>query len=104
MTRPTSHSTEAPTFIQVQPDGVLLCIKLQPRASSNEIGERLGGELRVKVSAAPVDSAANEALVRLLAKQLDCPRNRVELIRGHSSRHKTVKLHGLTLEYVLGRL
>jgi uncharacterized protein (TIGR00251 family) len=89
-----------PAFLRVQADGVLLSVKLQPRASVNEIGEALGSELRIKVTAPPVDAAANEALVKLLAQWLDCPRNRVELIRGHTSRHKTIKLHGLTAEAV----
>lgn len=93
-----------PAFLRVQADGVLLSVKLQPRASANEIGDALGSELRIKVTAPPVDAAANEALVKLLAQQLDCPRNRVELLRGHTSRHKTIKLHGLTAEQVLGRL
>jgi uncharacterized protein (TIGR00251 family) len=93
-----------PAFLRVQPDGVLLSIKLQPRASANEIGEPLGSELRIKVTAPPVDAAANEALVRLLAERLDCPRNQVQLIRGHTSRHKIVKLYGLSVEGVLGKL
>ena len=90
--------------MSVQPDGVSLAIKLQPRASANEIGEPLGNELRVKVTAPPVDAAANEALIRLLADQLDCPRGRVELVRGHTSRHKVVKVHGLAAEAVLKHL
>ena len=90
-----------PAFLRVQADGVLLSVKLQPRASANEIGEALGSELRIKVTAPPVDAAANEALVKLLAQQLDCPRNRVELLRGHTSRHKTIKLYGLTAEAVV---
>jgi uncharacterized protein (TIGR00251 family) len=93
-----------PTYLRAQPDGVLLFVKLQPRSSAEEIGEPLGNELRIKVTAPPVDAAANEALVRLLAKRLDCPRNRVELIRGHTSRHKTVKLHGLSPEDAAARL
>src|SRR6266481_4387075 len=93
-----------PSFIRVQSDGVLLSIQLQPRASANEIAEPLGEELRVKVTAPPVDSAANEALVRLLAEKLDCPRNRVELIRGHSSRHKIVKVYGISHEAVAEKL
>ena len=42
--------------------------------------------------------------VKLLAQQLDCPRNRVDLIRGHTSRHKTIKLYGLTPEEVVAKL
>jgi uncharacterized protein YggU (UPF0235/DUF167 family) len=45
-----------------------------------------------------VDAAANAALVKLLAKKLDCARSRVELIRGQTSRHKTVMLHGFKPE------
>jgi uncharacterized protein len=93
-----------PAFLRVQADGVLLSVKLQPRASTNEIGEALGNELRIKVTAPPVDAAANEALVKLLAQHLDCPRNRVELVRGHTSRHKTVKLYGLAPEEVAAKL
>src|SRR5438477_447877 len=61
-----------PGYLRVKSDALLLCVKVQPRSSVNEIGEPLGNELRVKVSAPPVDSAANEALLRLLADALDC--------------------------------
>lgn len=94
----------SPTFLHPHADGVLLSIKLQPRASTNEIGEALGDELKIKVTAPPVDAAANEALIRLLADHFDCPKSRVELVRGHTSRHKTVKLHGLSLEAVVAKL
>jgi uncharacterized protein (TIGR00251 family) len=93
-----------PAFVRPQPNGVLLSVKVQPRASLNEIGDVLGEELRVKVTAPPVDAAANEALVRFLADTLDCPRNRVDIIRGHKSRHKVVSIAGLSAEEVLTRL
>jgi hypothetical protein len=94
----------SPPYIRVQENGILLSVKLQPRASRNEIGDALGAELRIKVTAPPVDAAANEALVVLLAKTLDCPRSKVELLRGHTSRHKTVMIYGLTTETLLARL
>jgi len=93
-----------PPFIREQADGVILSIKLQPRASRNEIGEPLGGELKINVTAPPVDSAANEALVKLLAEKLNCSRSKVELIRGQASRHKTLKIYGLVVDQVLERL
>jgi len=93
-----------PAFIRVEADGVMLSVKLQPRASANEICEALGNELRIKVTAPPVDSAANEALVRLLAETFECPRNRIELVRGNTSRHKTVKLYGISVETALAKL
>jgi uncharacterized protein (TIGR00251 family) len=83
-----------PTFLRETSGGTLLSVKLQPRASTNEICSPLGDELKIKVTAPPVDAAANEALVRFLAEKLDCARSRVELVRGHTSRHKTLKLHG----------
>ena len=93
-----------PPFLRDQPDGALLAVKLQPRASRNEIGEALGDELKIKVTAPPVDSAANEALIKLLAEKLKCPRSRVELIRGQTARHKTLKIHGQSAADVGARL
>ncbi len=93
-----------PTYLRATPGGTLLAIKLQPRASANEIGEALGDELKIKVTAPPVDSAANESLVKFLAGHLGCAKNRVELLRGQTSRHKTVKLHGFTVEEVASLL
>lgn len=82
------------TFLRETAGGTLLSVKLQPRASKNEIGNPLGDELKIKVTAPPVDAAANQALVEFLADKLDCPRGKVELIRGQTSRHKSVMLHG----------
>ena len=79
-------------------------MKVQPRASANEICAPLGDELKIKVTAPPVDAAANEALVKLLAEKLDCARNRVELVRGHTSRHKTLLLHGFTPAEILEKI
>jgi len=90
-------------FLKETAGGILLSVKLQPRASKNEIGEPLGDELKIKVTAPPVDAAANQALIELLAEALGCSRGKVELIRGHTSRHKTVRLHGFSLEGVRGK-
>ncbi len=93
-----------PAFLRADGDAVLLSVKLQPRSSSNEIDKPAGNELRIRVTAPPVDSAANTALVRFLAEILDLPRNRVELMRGHTSRHKLVRLSGTTPDSVAAKL
>ena len=93
-----------PSFVSVSQQGVTLAIKLQPRSSSNVIGTARGSELPVKVTAPPVDSAANEALLKLLAQTLDCPKSRVELVRGKTSRHKVVRVHGVTADAILEKL
>src|SRR2546423_13196175 len=93
-----------PGFIQIQNGVVCLAVKLQPRASKNEIGKALGNELKIKVTAPPVDSAANEALIRFLAQKLDRPRGSVQLLRGQTARHKLIALSGITPEEVLAKL
>lgn len=95
MTR-MSHETPLPAYLKEAAGGALLAVKLTPRASRNQIAEALGGELRIRVTAPPVDAAANAALVELLADRLGCSRGCVELVRGHTARHKLLKLHGIT--------
>jgi uncharacterized protein (TIGR00251 family) len=92
------------TFLRATSGGTLLTVKLQPRACKREIGEPLGGELKIKVTAPPVDASANEALVKFLAEKLECPRGKIKLIRGHTSRHKTILLHGFKPEDALPKL
>lgn len=93
-----------PPFITVQGADLLLAVKVQPRAARSEIMGAHGPELRIRVTAPPVDAAANEALLRLMAEWLDCPRRAVELVRGQTSRHKLVKIYGLPARTVCDRL
>jgi len=92
------------TYLRETAGGTLLSVKLQPRASKNEIGAPLGDELKIKVTAPPVDAAANQALVEFLADKLHCSRGKVELIRGQTSRHKTLMLHGFKPADILARI
>ena len=96
--------TILPHFLEAHADGVLVSVKLQPRASQNEICGQVGDELKIKVMAPPVDAAANEALIELLAEKLGCARNRVELIRGRKSRHKVLKISGFSSEQAFSKL
>ena len=93
-----------PDFIRDQPGGVLLFMKVQPRAPKNAIGRPHGSELKVHVTAPPVDAAANEALIKLLAETFDCGRNQIEIVRGQKSRHKVLKLHGVDGHAVIQKL
>jgi len=89
------------SFIRTHADGVYLAVKLQPRAWTNEICEPLGDELKIKVTAPPVDAAANQALVDLLAEKLNCARGKIQIVRGQTSRHKTVWIEGKSVEEIL---
>ena len=90
-----------PAIIRAHVNGVYLAVKLQPRASTNEICEPLGDELKIKVTAPPVDAAANQVLVNLLAEKLNCSRSKIQIVRGQTSRHKTVWIEAKTMEEVL---
>jgi hypothetical protein len=91
-------------FLQTRSDGLYLAVKLQPRASKNEIEGPLGNELKIKVTAPPVEAAANQALLDLLAAKLDCSRGALRIVRGQTSRHKTLRITGLDAQAILRRL
>lgn len=77
-------------------DGSLtFAVRVVPRASRSEIVGEHDGALRIRIAAAPVDGAANEELVRLLARALDVSRSAIEITIGHSSKLKTVKVAGI---------
>jgi uncharacterized protein (TIGR00251 family) len=93
-----------PPYLQETEQGVYLSVKVQPRASRNEIAGVLGEELKICVTAPPVDSAANTALIKFIAEKLEVPRNQVELVRGGASRRKKLFIQGLTAGQVTARL
>jgi uncharacterized protein (TIGR00251 family) len=72
-------------------------VRVVPRSSQSEIVGEHDGALRVRIAAPPVDGAANAELARLLAGAFDVPRNAIEIIAGHSSKSKTVRLRGARL-------
>ncbi len=69
-------------------------VRVQPRATRSEIVGEYGDALKVRLSAPPVDGAANEALVDFLAKELGVARRDVRIVSGASSRAKTVEVAG----------
>ena len=72
-----------------------LKIRVQPKASKNEILGFRGDTLRVRVTAPPEGGRANDAVVSLLATTLRLARSRVKIIRGHASRDKLVVIEAL---------
>jgi len=71
-----------------------LHVLLVPRAQKNQISGVRDHELLVRIQAPPVDGKANAALCAFLAKQCGTAKSRVEVIRGKTSRHKTVLISG----------
>jgi uncharacterized protein (TIGR00251 family) len=74
--------------------GVRLAVRLTPRASVERIGGVAGGMLKVAVTAPPAENQANEALLRLLAKELRLPRRNLSIVLGARSRNKIVQFAG----------
>jgi uncharacterized protein (TIGR00251 family) len=77
-------------------DTLILEVRLQPRASGDGIVGCVDGRVRIKVTAAPVDDAANERLVKLLSKEFGVAKSRIRLVSGAKSRNKRVAVSAPT--------
>jgi uncharacterized protein (TIGR00251 family) len=77
-------------------DKLLFRVYVTPRASRSEIVGEHNGALRVRLAAAPVEGAANEELIRTLASAFGLPMKTVEIVGGHASRVKQVRVKGAT--------
>lgn len=75
-------------------------VRVAPRASRTAAAGEYDGALKVRVAAPPVEGAANEELVRFLARALGLPASSVEVTAGHASRSKLVRARGATPEQV----
>jgi uncharacterized protein (TIGR00251 family) len=73
-----------------------LPVRLQPRASANEVTGERGGKVAVRVTAPPVDGKANRALIRLTADRLGVAKSRVSIVRGQTGRDKLLEIEGLS--------
>ena len=70
----------------------LIKIYLQPKSSKNEIVGHYRDGIKVKVTAPPVEGKANEALLRFLAKEFGISPSQIEILKGHHSREKTLRI------------
>ena len=80
--------------------GVEIFLYLQPRASRNKVIGLQGEELKVSLTAPPVDGAANKACSVFLAKLCSLPKSSVKLISGETSRHKRLLLENVDLKEI----
>lgn len=74
---------------------VLLHVRIQPRASKNEVLRMEDGGIKIRLTAPPVDNAANEALVRFLSDALSVSKSQVEIVSGQTTRDKRVAISGM---------
>lgn len=87
-------------FLQRNADGVILSIRVTPKASRDAILGVVGDELKISLQAPPIQGEANKALVRFLGKTLGVARGRLELVSGESSRRKRVLARDCSLDEI----
>jgi uncharacterized protein len=84
--------------------GVTFAVKVHPRAKKNAVTGKVGDALKVALTAPPVDGKANEACVEFFAKLLRVPRTSVSIAAGQTSRNKVIRVVGLSVTEIRGRL
>jgi uncharacterized protein (TIGR00251 family) len=93
------------TIKLIEKDGtVRFEVHAKPRAKKSRIVGPRGEALEVALAAPPVDGAANEELVRVLAEALAVPRRSIEIVRGATSQKKLVAVTGIARDAVAARL
>lgn len=78
-------------------------VRVMPRSSKNELRWE-GDSLRVRLTAPPVDGAANAALLKFLAARLDLPKSALQIVQGATSRQKVIQIDGMTHDEFVRRL
>ena len=73
-------------------ESLLIDVRIIPRASRNQVVGISNQRLKLKITAAPVDGKANEALIRYLSDLFGVAKSRIDIVRGHRGREKTVSI------------
>ncbi len=84
--------------------GVTFAVRVVPRSSRNQIVGVEGGALKIKLTAPPVEGAANAALIEFIADWLGVRRSAVSIVGGDKARNKRVRVSGVRREQVLIKL
>lgn len=86
-------------------EGVEIAVRAQPRAHASEVSGPYGDRaVKIRLAAPPVDGAANDELVEFLSDLFGLSRSSVEIVRGHGSRSKVVRLNGVSERVARNRL
>jgi hypothetical protein len=91
-------------MIRPSPNGCTLSVRVHPGAKRNAITGTHDNALKISLTTPPTDGRANAALIAFLAERLNIPRLSIELISGHTSHSKTLRLTGLTAAEAEARL
>ncbi|MCI0351392.1 MAG: DUF167 domain-containing protein [Acidobacteriales bacterium] len=83
---------------------ITFAVKVQPRAKHDAVVGEFGDALKVALTAPPVEGRANEACIAFLAEFLKVPRSSITIASGQNSRHKVIRVAGVTAAQFRGRL
>jgi uncharacterized protein (TIGR00251 family) len=89
---------------QERDGAVVFSVRVQPRASKEEIAGEIGGALKIRLRAPAVEDRANEALIDFLAVLLKTSRSAVSILNGERSRVKRIEIRGVTRQQILNLL
>jgi uncharacterized protein (TIGR00251 family) len=90
--------------VEEREGSVRFTVRAQPRASRTEIAGAYGDSVKIRLTAPPVEGAANAELIAFLAKKLGVPKSAVRVVKGERGREKVVEVDGLSAEDVGARL
>jgi uncharacterized protein (TIGR00251 family) len=94
-----------PPYLQQEKSGTLLLhLKIQPNASRSGIAGQHGQRLKIRLQSPPQDGKANRELLVFLSDTLGISKSRIDLIRGQTSRDKTVRITGITTDQLLAQV
>ena len=79
-------------FIDDQPSGLIISVYVQPKSSKNMIVGAHGNALKIKLTAPPVDGAANKMCSEYLAKVFKVSKSSIEILSGHTGRNKRLQI------------
>ena len=91
-------------MIASTPEGVAIAVRVIPRAGRSGLAGTRGGALLVRLQSPPVEGAANEELIEVLARALQVPKRAVTIVSGDRSRQKRVRVTGIDAATAAARL
>lgn len=86
-------------MIRETKDGIIFHLRISPNASKNEIIKTEEG-IKVKITAQPIDGKANKALIEFLSKQFKIAKSNFEILKGETSKDKTILIKTSDLEKI----
>ena len=92
------------SVVAASPDGIVLTVRVIPRATRSEIAGTRQDALLIRLNAPPVDGAANGELIRVVARALQVPKRSIAIVAGARDRNKRLAIRGIDVETARLRL